>query len=53
MNKSVWVDDYGNTCIGIKPEEKPVIIEEKKGKKEEVKHNDIEKNVKSNRRKRP
>lgn len=50
MNKTIWIDKYGNTCIGIKPdEEKPEIKE----KKEEVKPDDTTKNVKGSRRKRP
>lgn len=50
MNKTIWIDEYGNTCIGIKPdEEKPEIKE----KKEEVIDNGEQKTTASHRRKRP
>lgn len=50
MNKTIWIDKNGNTCIGIKPECKKEVKEEIK---EEVKPDDTTKNVKGNRRKRP
>lgn len=45
--KGIWIDENGNTCVGIKPETP------KKEQEVEVKANDEEtKNVKSNRRTR-
>ena len=47
---NIWIDENGNTCIGIKPEKKEVKTEPKK---EEVIDNVEQKTTASNRRKRP
>lgn len=48
MSRHIWVDKKGNTCIGIKPEEKP----KKETIIEEVTEDDNKKTTKSSRGKR-
>lgn len=47
MSKNIWIDEKGNTCIGIRPELK------NEPKKEEVKEDEPKKVTKSGRRKGP
>lgn len=65
LGTNMWLDEHGNTCIGIKPEHKQEpkheptqkeITEQKETtetKKEEAIKDDCKKTVKRGRRKRP
>lgn len=61
LGTNMWIDEHGNTCIGIKPEPKheptqKEITEQKETtetKEEEAIKDDCKKTVKRGRRKRP
>ena len=61
LGKNMWIDEHGNTCIGIKPEpkheptQKEVTEQEEKTetKKEEAIKHDSKETAKRGRRKRP